>query len=92
MLDQGGGAGLGGGARSRRHQDSPGVRGEQRAVQGGGGGGGVLPPLVHRATSGVHEEVGHCGGVEAQLAGDGHLHLLRRSFCFLKIVCWTAAL
>ena len=53
VLDQGGGTGLGGGARSRRHQDSPGVRGEQRAVQGGGGQGrhDQLRPPVPRPES-----------------------------------------
>ena len=55
-----------------------------RAVEGPGR--TVLPPFVHRATAGVHEEVGHCGGIQTQLAGDGDLHLLGRSFCFLKSV------
>ena len=62
----------GGGARG------PGVVG---AVEGGRG---APPPLVHRPSPGVHEEVGHCGGIQTKLAGDGDLHLLGRSFCFLK--------
>ena len=48
------------------------------------GGRGVLPPLVHTAPPGVHEEVGDCGGVEAELSGDGDLHLLAGTLGLLK--------
>jgi len=51
----------------------------------GRGVGLVLPPLVHRAPPRVHEEVRDCGGVEAELAGDGNLHFFRRSLGFLKL-------
>ena len=44
----------------------------------------VLAPLVHAPPPGVHEEVGDCGGVEAELSGDGDLHLLAGTLGLLK--------
>ena len=58
-----------------------------RVGVGGGGRRGtyvVLPPLVHRAPAGVHEEIRDCRGVQAELAGDRNLHFFRRSLGFLK--------
>ena len=51
---------------------------------GVGGVGGILPPLVHRAASRVHEEIRDCRGIEAELAGNRNLHFFRRSLGFLK--------
>lgn len=50
--------------------------------EGGGRGAGLnragrvlVLPAVHAATAGVHEEVADGGELQAQLLGDGHLHL-----------------
>ena len=99
-VDTGGGGGVVSGAHAQvlsqvqgRGQRGGG-QGELRAaapahIHGPGHGGrtrgrGVLPPLVHTAPPGVHEEVGDCGGVEAELSGDGDLHLLAGTLCLLK--------
>ena len=64
-------------AASPAHIHSPGDRGRA-------GGRRVFSPLVHAAPPGVHEEVGDCGGVEAELSGDGDLHLLAGTLGLLK--------
>ena len=65
-------------AQCPAHIHSPGHTG------GRGPGGRVLPPLVHTPPPGVHEEVGDSGGVEAELPGDGDLHLLAGTLGLLK--------
>ena len=77
------GRGQGGGGQGElrgpapAHIHGPGHGGRAR-------GGRVLPPLVHAPSPGVHEEVGDCGGVEAELSGDGDLHLLAGTLGLLK--------
>ena len=77
---------LAGGERGGRQL--PGGLSDVLDQRGGAGqhapGRGVFPPLVHGPSPGVHEEVGHCGWIETELTGDGDLHLLGRSFSFLK--------
>lgn len=44
----------------------------------------VVLPLVQRTPPGVHKEIGNCGDFQAQLLGDGCLHLLAGTFGFLE--------
>lgn len=56
---------------------------------GAGGGRGapsaqVVLPLLQAAAPGVHEEVADGGELQAQLLGDGDLHLFRRALVLLE--------
>lgn len=48
------------------------------------GAGSVVCPFVQAAAAGVHEEVAYGGEFEAQLLGDGELHLLGRPLVLLE--------
>lgn len=45
-----------------------------------------VPPLVVRPPTSVHEEVSHGGGLQPELSGNSHLHLLRGSLGLLENV------
>lgn len=64
-------------ATTTAHIHGPGHGGRAR-------GGRVLAPLIHAPPPCVHEEVGDSGGVEAELSGDGDLHLLTGTLGLLK--------
>lgn len=83
QVQVGGGQGGGGQGELRvptstpAHIHGPGHGGRAR-------GGRVLAPLVYASPPCVHEEVGDSGGVEAELSGDGDLHLLAGTLGLLK--------
>lgn len=52
----------------------------------------IVLPLIQRPASGIHEEVGYCAHFKSKLLCNSSLHLLRRTFCFLKYCMKRTAL
>lgn len=88
-LRAGGVGGLGGREGSARAVGAP--AGASGLGEGGGGAGrargggaGLLGPAVHAAAPRVHEEIADGVELQAQLLGDGDLHLLGRPLVLLE--------